>query len=59
MTATTPCYRQPRGIWIASCRDCTAWHLAAAVGRRTLAAPPPTTAAPAASTARGHLRLVA
>jgi hypothetical protein len=21
-----PCYRHPRGVWIAACPDCTAWH---------------------------------
>ena len=59
MTATTPCYRHPRGIWIASCQDCTTWHLAVAVGRRALAALPPTAAVPAALTAPRDLRLVA
>ena len=34
MSATTQCYRHPRGTWIASCTDCTAWHLADAVARR-------------------------
>jgi hypothetical protein len=59
MTATTPCYRHSRGIWLASCQDCTAWHLAVALGRRALVVPPPTTAAPDATTAPGDLRLVA
>jgi hypothetical protein len=59
MTATTPCYRHPRGIWIASCQDCTAWHLAAAIGRRALAMPRPSTAARVATTAPAVLRLVA
>jgi hypothetical protein len=59
MTASTPCYRHPRRVWIASCQDCTAWHLAVAVGVRDLAVPPPTTTAPAATTAPVHLRLVA
>ncbi|MGY1736019.1 hypothetical protein [Geodermatophilus sp. SYSU D00684] len=22
------CFRHPRHVWIASCPDCTAWHLA-------------------------------
>jgi hypothetical protein len=34
MTATTPCYRHPRGVWIAGCTDCTAWYLTAAIARR-------------------------
>jgi alpha-D-ribose 1-methylphosphonate 5-triphosphate diphosphatase PhnM len=35
MSATTHCcYRHRRGIWLASCDDCTAWHLADAVARR-------------------------
>jgi hypothetical protein len=59
MIATTPCYRHPRGTWIASCQDCTAWHLDAAVGRRALAVAPSTSAAPPATTAPGDLRLVA
>jgi hypothetical protein len=21
-----PCYRHPRGVWIAACPDCAAWH---------------------------------
>ena len=59
MTAPTPCYRHPRGVWIASCHDCTAWHLVVAVGRRALAVPTPTTAAAPGTTAPVHLRLVA
>ncbi|SDD50318.1 hypothetical protein SAMN05660690_4413 [Geodermatophilus telluris] len=33
-TGTTPvvgravCHRHPRHVWIASCPDCTSWHLA-------------------------------
>jgi hypothetical protein len=23
-----PCYRHPRGVWMAACPDCTAWHRA-------------------------------
>jgi hypothetical protein len=34
MTATTPCYRHSRGVWIAACPDCTAWHLEGEVARR-------------------------
>jgi hypothetical protein len=34
MTAPTPCYRHPRGVWMAACSDCTAWHMAAALARR-------------------------
>jgi hypothetical protein len=34
MIATTPCYRHSRTTWIASCSDCTAWHLAAALAGR-------------------------
>jgi hypothetical protein len=34
MTAAPPCYRHPRGVWIAACPDCTAWYLAVAVARR-------------------------
>jgi hypothetical protein len=59
MTATTPCYRHSRGVWIAACDDCTTWYLAAAIARRAQAVPLPTAAAPAATTAPGVLRLVA
>jgi hypothetical protein len=59
MTATTPCYRHSRGTWIAACADCTAWHLAAAVGRRDQVTLLPTPAAPVATDAPAVLRLVA
>jgi hypothetical protein len=59
MTATTPCYRHSRGIWIASCSDCTAWHLAVAVRCRAQVSLLPTPAAPVATDARPRLRLVA
>jgi hypothetical protein len=35
MTVTTPCYRHAREVWLAACPDCTAWHLAASLGRCT------------------------
>ena len=28
-----PCYRHPRGVWMAACPDCTAWYRAARPGR--------------------------
>jgi hypothetical protein len=68
MTATTPCHRHPRTVWIVACPECTAWHLPAARARRdehvTAAA---TARAADRSTARPgptrvppvHLRLVA
>jgi len=34
MSATSQCYRHPRGTWIANCSDCTDWYLAAAHARR-------------------------
>ena len=34
MTATTPCYRHPRRVWMPACPECTAWHLPAARARR-------------------------
>jgi hypothetical protein len=34
MTATRPCYRHPRRVWMLACPDCTAWHLPAARARR-------------------------
>ena len=27
-TGRSACFRHPRHVWIASCPDCTAWHLA-------------------------------
>ncbi|MCU1603900.1 MAG: hypothetical protein JWP46_365 [Modestobacter sp.] len=48
MTATTPCYRHPRGVWIAACTDCTAWYLTAALARRVEVGAGATTARPAA-----------
>jgi hypothetical protein len=27
MTATTPCSRHLRGVWVPGCPDCTAWHV--------------------------------
>lgn len=33
MSATSKCYRHPRGTWIANCTDCTDWYLAAAHAR--------------------------
>ena len=57
MTATTPCYRHSRGVWIAACDDCTTWHLAAALARRAQVVSPPTAAAPVATAAPGVLCL--
>ena len=34
MTATTPCYRHPRGVWMVACPDCTAWHMEVELARR-------------------------
>jgi hypothetical protein len=34
MRSITPCYRHPRGTWIAACAECTAWHMAGAIARR-------------------------
>ncbi|MGY1694265.1 hypothetical protein [Geodermatophilus saharensis] len=28
------CHRHPRHVWIASCPDCTSWHLAGLRARR-------------------------
>jgi hypothetical protein len=36
MNATTPCYRH--STWLASCDDCTDWHLACLRARRNAAA---------------------
>jgi hypothetical protein len=38
MTSVWPCYRYPRGVWLASCPDCTARYLPIARGRRVGAA---------------------
>jgi hypothetical protein len=59
MTATTPCYRHSRGTWIAACSDCTAWHLAVAVGRRAQISLPTTRSGPAVTAAPAILRLAA
>jgi hypothetical protein len=34
MTATRPCYRHARGVWMVSCAACNAWHMAAALASR-------------------------
>ncbi|MGY1644137.1 hypothetical protein ACI782_23765 [Geodermatophilus sp. SYSU D00703] len=34
MPHSTPCSRHSRSVWIASCDDCTAWHLADLRSRR-------------------------
>lgn len=33
MSTISPCYRHARTGWIASCEDCTAWHLATVSSR--------------------------
>ncbi len=35
MTGPTPCYRHSRGVWLAACPDCTAWHLSRLGVRRS------------------------
>ena len=37
MSEHAPCTRHPRHVWIASCAECTAWHLAALAARRPAA----------------------
>ncbi|MGY1590766.1 hypothetical protein ACI79D_02195 [Geodermatophilus sp. SYSU D00708] len=39
MPHRTPCSRHSRSVWIASCDDCTAWHLADLRSRRDAPAP--------------------
>ncbi|MGY1690777.1 hypothetical protein [Geodermatophilus sp. SYSU D01105] len=39
MALRTPCSRHARSVWIASCADCTAWHLAGALADRDNPAP--------------------
>jgi hypothetical protein len=39
MPYSTPCSRHSRSVWIASCDDCTAWHLAGLRSRRTAPSP--------------------
>lgn len=58
MTGPTPCYRHPRGVWLAACSDCTAWHLAALLDRRDAVVPAASSATHAMSPAAA-LRLVA
>jgi hypothetical protein len=55
MTATTPCYRHPRGVWIAACTECTAWYLTAALARRDEVEAVWTTARPAARPTRSDV----
>jgi hypothetical protein len=47
MSAMTPCYRHPRGVWLVACPDCTAWYLTAALARHDEVV----AASPSASTA--------
>ena len=37
MTASTPCLRHSARVWLASCEDCTAWHLSRQIKRPTSA----------------------
>jgi|tagenome__1003787_1003787.scaffolds.fasta_scaffold18979826_2 hypothetical protein len=39
MAARITCSRHPRSVWIASCADCTAWHLDDLLSRREVSAP--------------------
>ncbi|MGY1706209.1 hypothetical protein ACI79C_16715 [Geodermatophilus sp. SYSU D00697] len=41
MALRTPCSRHARSVWIASCADCTAWHLAGALADRDRDHPAP------------------
>jgi hypothetical protein len=70
MTATPPCYRHPRKVWILACPECTAWHLPAAraraYGDEVVIAPAaepvadrPTAPPEATRVPPAHLRLVA
>jgi hypothetical protein len=45
--AEAVCHRHPRHVWIASCPDCTTWHLADLRARRGVrpAVPGPRSAA--------------
>jgi hypothetical protein len=40
MNEHAPCTRHDRHVWMASCADCTAWHLAALEDARARAAAP-------------------
>jgi hypothetical protein len=35
-----PCYRHAANRWVASCPDCTAWHLTIQISRRDASAEP-------------------
>jgi hypothetical protein len=37
MTGVWPCYQHPRGVWLASCPDCTACYLPIPRSRRDAA----------------------
>lgn len=56
MTAITPCYRHPRGVWLVSCPDCTAWYLPRACARRDDAAAAAASAAPVVALRRDAAR---
>jgi len=55
MTAPTPSYRHLRGIWMAACRDGTAWLLTIALARSDTVVP----MSRATDVPPLHLRLVA
>jgi hypothetical protein len=49
MPLPRPCLRHARNVWLVRCPDCTAWHLAVELARRTgpgAAAAPPSHPAP-------------
>jgi hypothetical protein len=58
MSAMTPCYRHPRGVWLVACPDCTAWYLAAALARRDEVVAASPTAATAAHPTRPALTIL-
>lgn len=51
MNEHAPCTRHHRHVWMASCAECTAWHLAAlaAAAEPTAAAGEPVQAKPSAA----------
>ncbi len=46
ITPTRPCTRHRASVWLASCADCTSWHLAAQIARRNGGSPVGGPAAP-------------
>jgi hypothetical protein len=58
-TGPRPCYTHTAHRWIASCDDCTAWHLGRQIAARTRTAPVLTLVPPVGRRPAAALRTVA